>query len=464
MKHRAKLLRSKTAWPSQLLLSLASMGLGALIGTDLRGDSASGLLSPIFWVTLVVTLPLPLAALDALYHHPLHRRLLCWPLPAIEHYRMGLRFFFRGSLHLSLFALSAAVTATASLPPSDRLLLVAFCLSFFSLAAINALGFAGLAAWASDADGEGVSRFRQGMAGPFVSQRHSPYLYFPALAYGTTTFGVSLAVEAIRAHLDTIPLAISPYWLITGPLFLAILLFIFGSRGYARTGLKAIARVAEEARTIYGGKPAPADPPYGWRLAQLLPGAIAPHFKKELREQSRIHRGLWAYTVLVGLVFVGYALEFGRVLNAAPWIAVVLLAWLTTLPTRRRPRDSGEQILLTLPCRPWTRLLGRWLALLFVASHLGSAIVIALFVRHDARHAYVLLALLVASSLWAIALTMGRTLGRRGGATLGWGAAASWLTPIAAAGGIAATIWQTAGVVTIGFIGVAAFVVGLRRA
>jgi hypothetical protein len=379
---------------------------------------------------------------------------------------MGLRFFFRGNLHLASFALAATVVASSSLAIVDQLILVAFSLTFFSVAALNALGFAGLAAWASDAEGEAIGQLRRGLAGPFVSPRHSPYLYFPAFAYGITTFGVSLAMEGMDALLSKTALAISPLWLIITPCVLAVIFLILGSRAYARTGLKAIARVAEEARTIYGGKPAPVDPPYGWRLAKLLPGAAATYFKKELREQSRIHRGLWAYSVLVGLAFLLYGLDFGSVLNAIPWIAVVLLAWISTLPTRRKPRHSGEQILLTLPQKPWARLVGRWLALLFVAAHLGLATVFALFIRHEPMQAWILLAILPVSTLWAVALTMRRSFGRLGGSGLGsgggFGAAASWLTPMVATGGIAATIWQLPGLITLGILSLVAVGIGMR--
>ncbi len=390
-----------------LALAVAGAGVGLSLGLDLRSLSALAAADKLYLLSLALAAPLPIAALAALYHAPIHRTLLPWPVSARAHFALGLRMLLWRQWPWAAAATAAGLGAGWGRPSAAMLALTALPATLAIAAQLAAVGAAGLCALLADADGLSVSKLRAGMAGPFASPRHAPFFYVPALAFAVVAFcGLISLVGAVElAVSDGSPSGRSLALLGAAPAVGTLLAFV-GWAGYARCGLRTIARVHEEAKTIYGGRPAPAEPPYGAWIVKLLPRLVAPYTYKELREQSRSHRALWALIALWVLACAAYAVNVGAALPAAPLVAALVLIYLASLPLRRSPRVGGADYLITLPLRPRVSWLGRWVALWWPLSHAVGASALAIGLRHGRRAALALVALALATSLAATALTI----------------------------------------------------------
>jgi hypothetical protein len=419
-----------------LVLAVAGAGVGFSLGLDLRSLSPLAAADKLYLLCLALVAPLPIAALAALYHAPIHRTLLPWPVSARAHFGLGARMLLWRQWPWGAAAAAAGLGAGWGREPSAMVALIALPCALALAAQLASLGAAGLCALLADAEGPTLTKLRVGMAGPFASPRHAPFFYLPALAFGVVAFsGLLSMVGAVELATSETPSARALGLLGVAPAVGALVALI-GFVGYARCGLRTIARVHEEARTIYGGRPAPAEPPYGAWIVQLLPRLVAPYAGKELREQSRSHRALWAVVTLWMLVCGVYTINVGAALPAAPLVAALVMIYLTTLPLRRAPRVGGADYLVTLPLRLRAAWFGRWVALSWPTSHAVAAAALALGLRHDTRAALALVTLALATSLAATALTSPRVAGRRGRGT-GWGPAAQLVPALAVAAALA---------------------------
>ncbi len=422
---------------------LLAAGLGVWLGLDLRGGAAPEIADALYFLSLAFVAPLPVAAVGALYHDPLHGTLLPWPIAAGFHLRLGLRRLIGGQLGGALAAVGLGVGAGWGEPAPIAIALPLFCGVVYVGGLLAAIGCAGLCAAAAAVKAPWVVRLRQQAAGPFSSGRHAPFLYLPAFAF----FAVAGAALVAQAGLLRILAAtasggglVAGAGLIFAPLVAGLALLAAGVSSYRRFALQVIPRVIEEAKTVYGGRPAPADPPYGLGLSRLLPRAARPHYRRELREQARAHRGLWATLVLAMLVVLGYAVNIGDPVAAAPVAGVLLCVWAAGLPTRRTPRQSGAAFALTLPRPSAAAWFGRMFALLFAAGHLGLAVALALGHRHGVGAAAATTAVLVGAAALCIGATTPRI--RRGGQQVGprWGLVARLAAPLALCAGLVAAL------------------------
>ena len=421
----------------RLLLPLsliAALAVGVWLGFDLHREVLAVALDRLFLLLLALAAPLPIAALGALYHEPLHRVLLPWPVSAARHFRLGLSLLLRRHGPWLAIALGAGLGAGWQRSPRLAVLLAVFSTLCWCGALLAAAGLAGLGAAAADAEGATAEKLRASLAGPFASPRHAPFFYLPALAFALAAI-VALAALAGVLRLAAPQTGASALgWALLGaPLVVGLLALLLGAWAYARHGLRTIARVHEETRTVFGGRPAPVDPPYGGGLERWLPRRVAPYFGKELREQARAHRGLWALVTLFALVCAAYAVNVGSPLRAAPLIAALVLIWLACAPLRRTPRLSGPRYVITLPLHRKASFFGRWLALLWPLTHAGLAAMLALGLRHGLRAASLVAALALVAAAAASATT-GPSLERR--SDQHWGAGARLIPALAFAAAI----------------------------
>lgn len=414
---------------------LAALAVGIWLGFDLHGEALPVALDRLFLLLLALAAPLPIAALGALYHEPLHRVLLPWPVSAARHFSLGLGLLARRHGPWLAIALGAGLGAGWQRSARIALLVVGFTTVCWLGALLAAAAMAGLGAAAADAEGATAEKLRSSLAGPFASPRHAPFFYLPALAFALAAV-MALAALAGVLRLAT-PQTATPAlgWALLGaPLVVGLFALLIGAWAYARHGLRTIARVHEEARTVFGGRPAPVDPPYGNGLARWLPRRVAPYFGKELREQARAHRALWALVTLFALVCGAYAINVGEPLRAAPLIAALVLIWLACAPLRRAPRLSGPRYVITLPLHRSAGFFGRWLALLWPLTHAGVAAILVLGWRHGLRPALWVAALALVASAAASATT-GPSIKRR--SAQHWGAGARLIPALAFAAAIA---------------------------
>lgn len=385
----------------RLLIAVFGTVVGWLLGQDIAGAEMIATSQRLHTLLLPTIAPLPLAAIGALYHEPLHAQLLSFPVSAWQHFRYGVALML--SRHgVWIFAvIGIGVGAASRLAPESRFVLGTMGAITFVSGFCFSVACAALCASVGDSDQAWLANLRRSTAGIFASERHAPFFYLPAVAYGLTAIGALFARAGLLSwqagQLDrALPL-------IVGPLLCSVLLLAWGIRGYTRHGLRTIARVAEEQRTVFGGKPAPVDPPYGQRLSRLLPSSLRPHYAKELREQTRAARAVWP---AIALVWVGITLYAAGASSArsAPLVAALLVIWFSTLPLRRRVGDDGERWLRTLPIGAGLARLGQLLALTFVSAHVTLPIILALALRHNRAAALLVLAVAAASLTVAIRL------------------------------------------------------------
>ncbi len=430
------------------LVSVAAFAVGLWVGLDLRSAPPLQAVDRLFLLSLALTVPLPIAALSALYHESLHRTLLPWPVRAQAHFDLGMRLLLRRHGAWGAVAVGAGLGAAWGRPPWAFFALAAFPTFVLASAFLLALGAAGAGAALADAEGGWISRTRAHLAGPFASPRHAPFFYLPALAFGLVAVlgmvalagAATLAQGAGAGRGDFHALA----WLAL-PLGVGIFGVLLGRLAYARHGLKTIARVHEEARTIYGGRPAPAEPPYGAAIGRVLSRRVAPYFDKELREQSRAHRALWAIVALSILVGVIYAVNVGARLAVAPFVAALVVIYVATLPLRRSPRLSGIDYLISLPLRRGAAWLGRWLALLWPLAHVFGAVALAIGLRHGREALLNIVVLGVATSMAATAATRARSGLRLRRRRDHWGIARNLVPAVAVAAALLGQRWLAIG-------------------
>jgi hypothetical protein len=391
-----------------LLVALGAALVGVWLGLDLQGSPLHRA-ETLFTLVLAASAPLPLVALGCLYHDHLHFATLPWPVSPAQHWVLGLRLFAAGQW--PWFVLLGATCIASMRPFGAETIIVALLFSGFGLlgSTLFALGAAGLCAGLSAANGPLAGRIRGSLAGPFATQRHAPFFYLPALGYGLGALASGLVHEAILVPLlQSSPAAAISAPTLVGlslPAMVGLVLFALGTLSYLRHALHVIPRVHEEARMVYGGKPAPADPPYGLSFALLLPRGARPHYRKELREQGRAQRSLWG-VVALGLFFaLFYGVGTGTPARSAPVLALLLVVWSATLPTRRTRRELAAGLLPTLPHSPRASWLGRWNALHFVVLHLTLPFAASLWLRGQGPAAVVIVLTGAAGSAAAAAAT-----------------------------------------------------------
>lgn len=393
--------------PHRLVFAGGALALGSWLGLDLRGDPRETA-SAIFTLFMVTSATLPLAALGHLYHDRLHLLTLPWPLDGRQHFAIGLRLFVTAEWPWLGVLLSACVSASIAHGWRHALVASAFALSAFLGAAATALGCACTCALLADANGALVTQLRASLAGPFASERHAPFFYLPALAFALSSFGAALSQEVALAPLlaaETPSMDAATLLWLASPLLVGLGVTAIGATGYGRHALRVIPRVHEEARMVYGGKPAPADAPYGLRLGALLPRDARAFFSKELREQGRAQRGLWAVISLGIVAALLYALGSGEPSRVAPLLGLVLVVWTSTLPARRARALLGHAFLRTLPRSGPSSWFGRWFALLFVGLHVAVPAALALALRGQARQAVALGGALVTCTIASVTVT-----------------------------------------------------------
>ena len=451
------LLAARRRWEGSGLLAAIGLlgiagGLGAWIGLDLGQGQAAATVGRLFYLCLALLAPAPIGALGALYHEALHARLLPFPLLGGAHLQLGLRVFARRYLPWAVLAAGLGVGAGWHAGAGVQLVLAGFCLVVYLGGWGIAAGFAGLCAALSDTDHPVVARLRQGAVGPFGSPRHAPYFYLPALAFAGAAVVASAAEVGARDLLrvwdaSSLLLLLSPIGAAGGAL-------VIGGLAYRTCALRAIPRVVEEARSVYGGRPAPEDPPYGSWLGRLLPRAVAPHYGKALRELVRSHRALWPLIVL-GLLLTGaYAANVGNPLGAAPALAAVLVVAVGSLPLGIGPRQCGAAMALTLPVAPAAAWAGRWAALLFVAIHLVVPVALTVGLRHGRELGAVAGMLLLATSALATSVTAPGAQQRLEGRD--WGRRARLVPAAALIGGLGALSWPGPGMIVLAALTLAA--------
>ena len=410
---RKRLRLEPASWLLQLATACTALGCGFAIGRGLAaGTSPSSALAQgnsLFVAVVALTAALPLGAVAALYHDDLHLVLLPLPVSGRKHFALGLRLFVRGKLPWLLLALGVG----AGCSPSQPLWPVIFAAVVYAGAALFAIGFAGMSAGLAASRAPGIVALRRSLAGPFSSDHHAPFFYLPALAFLSTA--ISAAAAEAGLVLATASNGVGPValGLLAVPIAAGLACAILGGWIYRRSCLRVIPRVAEEARSVYAGKPVPAEPPYGLGLAQLLPRGLRPYYAKELRELVRANRALWALTALGSLLCLAYAVNAGDPSDAAPLIGLLLVVWAGTRALRPAPGIRGDAMQLSLPVSPARSWLGRTLALLFVAGHLGVGCGAALAFRNGATHAWVIGLALVASVSLTAAFTQIRRRERR---------------------------------------------------
>jgi hypothetical protein len=402
------------------LLWLLGLALGFSVGLDLGSLSQAHRVDRLLTLGAALIVPLPIAALSALYHDRLHALALPWPLSAGQHWRIGWQLL--GGRFLLWLAIGAGIAVGAGFnhSPLEIALLTGYMTSFLVGGYLCALGAAGMCAYLADAEGDLAKQLRQSLAGGFAGERHAPYFYLPAAGFAIALVaGIAAEAGLLRllaalsskagatAH-SVASFAARDWALLAAPLAVGIAVLAAGFYSYRATALRAIARVQEEARTIYGGRPAPAEPPYGAWLAHLLPRTIVPYFKKELREQARGHRALWAMLALAALGASLYAINVGETVSAAPLLGLVLALWIATLPTRRAPRAGGVAFMMTLPTRALSSLIGRYLALFWPVAHLAIAVGGALGSQHDTHTGLTVAGLALSVAFAAVGLTRNR--------------------------------------------------------
>ena len=444
-------------------LTLGALGFGYLLGRPLAAESVS--LDRLYWLGLALVGPLPPLAVGALYHDPAHLPLLPLPLAGSAHFRLGGWVFVRTVWPWLLLAVGFGAGVGEGNSLHLRQLLAAYFGAVFAGSAALALGMAGIAGWLADADEAPVRALRLWMAGSYGIERHGPFYIVPALAFALAAVVAAISEAGLRQLVGgASPGSLGRAWLLfLSPLWLGGLVLAIGAWVYGRHALKVIPRVVEAARTIYGGRPAPAEPPYGAAVARGLPASWRPHFWKELREQARAQRGLWGWIALALLGALAYGVNVGAPTAAAPLFAALLVAWVASLPVRRSPKAAGARYLLTLPAPRSAAWLGRWLALLWVGAHLTAGLAFAVGWRHGPGASALLGAQLLATSLLCTAATRSGDAARAGR----WGLVA----PLASAVGLALALlglsWSAAGL--LAFAGLAAAAValalpyGLRR-
>lgn len=430
---------------------------GIWIGYDLQRGGAKGVPDALYWLLLLLAAPQPMAALATLYHDPLHATLLVWPVSGGQHLALGLRRLFVEQLPWLLLAVGLGGGASAQMDPGVRVWILAFCCSGFCGTLLVSFGAAALCAPAADAPGRTWVQLRSSLAGHFSSQHHAPFFYLPATGFAASAVSLVAAEAGVLRALVGQPDA-TAVGLVVAPPAAGVLLALWGGAGYRSTALRVIPRVVEEARSVYGGEPAPVDPPYGASIARLVPRALAPFYDKELRELVRGRRGLWAWIALVCVASLAYGVNAGRPLRAAPLIGVALGVWFGALPARRTPQQHGARMLLTLPVRRWSSLLGRLGAGWFVCAHLAVAIAGALWARHSLRAAATVLLATLTAVLVAVATT--RPASRAAGPATRWSVGAQLAGPAVLAAGLAAMLWPRAGAIALGAVAVAALVAG----
>lgn len=397
---------------ARVITALIGAAVGAAVGLDLSGLAESSAYERLFSLLLVFVAPLPIAALTALYHHQLHVWTLPWPLSARWHFSAALRIFLRDQLPWIAVAAGIVIGSTSGREPLAALRLAIFFGSSALGGLLASFGSVALCAWASDTERGWMRDLRRGLGGPFGSERHAPFFYLPALGFALSAFAAPVAqAGALRWAIRGLSGTAS--FLLSAPLLVGLVVLVAGAIGYARRALRVIPRVQEEARTVYGGRPAPADPPYGLFWARLLPRRAAASYRKVLREQARAHRGLWGGVALVALFSLAYGVNVGAPLSAAPLLGLVLVIWSATLSLRRPPRLHGLSFVLTLPRRRFAESSGRFFVSLFVVAHVVAFAGSALGARHDWRVMAALASVGAAMALAAVAATRPRVAAQR---------------------------------------------------
>lgn len=444
---------------ASLLIGAGATIIGLGLGHHLaaQGDPMA-LAEGLFTLVLAASAPLPLVAVGALYHHPLHTTLLPWPVSAGQHLRLGLRLFGSGQWPWLLLVCTAALAGAHGFGAARLAICLLFCVTALTGAAMVSVGAAGLCAGIAERDSPWLRNLRAGLAGPFSSDRHAPFFYLPALAFGLVAFAASIAQET--ALLPLLGLAsqhtlASPGTRVT-MLLLPVLLggpvLLLGMLAYRAHALNVIARVQQEARMVYGGQPAPEDPPYGRWLARLMPSAVAAHLLKELAEQSRMQRGLWAWIILGVVAILLYSVGTGSPSAAAPVIGLVAVTWFASLPVRQSARSRGFDLLITLPIRWRQAWMGRWVALAFVSAHIGGVVAIGLGLRHGPWTAAVIAASAATTTLLSISATQPNTSTRL----------TALVPALGIAAGLAGLAWPLGGLVLLTILGLSAVAWGLR--
>ncbi|MBW2734345.1 MAG: hypothetical protein JRH20_18300 [Deltaproteobacteria bacterium] len=424
---------------ARMITALVGVAIGVAVGFDMRALGEAAAYDRLFSLLLVFVAPLPIAALTALYHHPLHVWTLPWPLSARWHFSASLRIFFRDQLPWLGAAAGIVIGATSGRDPGATLRLGVFFASSVLGGLLASFGSVALCAWASDTEQRWIRDLRRGLGGAFGSERHAPFFYLPALGFALSAFAAPVAqAGALRWALKGISLPAA--LLLQAPLLMGFGVLFVAAMGYGRRALRVIPRVQEEARTVYGGRPAPADPPYGLWVARLLPRRAAASYRKVLREQARAHRGLWGGVALVALFSLAYGVNVGAPLGAAPLLGVVLVIWSATLPLRRTPRLHGVSFVLTLPRTRLAESAGRLLAGLFVVAHIivfaGGAI--------GARHGWALTMALATLGLGFTLMVVVATRPRVG-AQRRWSASARLLPALGLGIGVVTLAWWQVG-------------------
>jgi hypothetical protein len=439
---------------------VVAAGLGVWIGLDLGQERAPATVGRLYYLCLALLAPVPIGALGALFHEELHARLLPLPLLGGAHLRLGLRLFAGRYLPWAVLAAGLGVGAGWHAEAGVQLVLAGFCVAVYLGGWGIAAGFAGLCAALSNAEHPMIARLRESAVGPFGSPHHAPYFYLPALAFAGAAAVASVGEAGARPLAEAWdPAALL---LLLSPIGAGFVTLLLGGLAYRGSALRAIPRVVQEARSVYQGRPAPEDPPYGWWLGRLLPRAVSPHYGKALRELVRSHRGLWPLIVLGLLVTAAYAANVGEPLGAAPALAAVLVVATGSLPLGVGPRQSGAALVLTLPVGPAAAWIGRWLALLFVSLHLVLPVALTLGLRHGRELGAVVGALLLATSALAISVTTpGRSQRLEG---RDWGRGARLVPAAALIAGLGAVAWPGPGMILLATLALVAVSVPRARA
>lgn len=408
------------------LLFIAALVIGLWIGFDLRLLSFVQAIDRLHLLALALLSPLPIAALGALYHARIHALLLPLPISARTHFYLGIRLYLSHWAWI-MIAIGAGIGAGFGRGWIELILLILFPTFIVISGGLISYAMAGFCAPLSDANGRLYDSIRESLAGPFSTPRHAPFFYLPAFAFFIATMlsysSFSSAIQIvlkIKKQLSLEPALLFSFIL---PLFVGVIAFLLSLISFSRHGLKTIARVIEEKKTVYGGKPAPADPPYGSLWARLFPRTIAAHFAKELREQSRAHPALWPVIGLLMFASLIYAINVGEPLKAAPLIAALSLIWVASVPLRRSPILSGAAFVQTLPLSTKGIWLGRLFALAWPTAHLLLALVIGLYVR-DSSEAGIKILLMLSALAFSTVLSATAATSPKYAADRQWGIAA----------------------------------------
>ena len=403
------LLGTRLASRQTFFVAATSLASGILIGWDFRLLDSQQARTAVLWLSLAAVVPLPPAAVRALYHDPLHVQLLSWPMSSLLHARLGSLLFALDWLPWLLLSLGTAIGASWSRDLDTALPMVLLATSTQLGGGLIALSAAALGSGLADSDSPLLQRWRQTLAGPFSGERHAPFFYLPAVALGVTAASAAVTHSCLGQTAESL-ISLGASFITPGLGFCSLLGGIVAYRG---SGLRTIARANEQARTIFDGRPPPAGRPYGHSFGRLLPRATQTFFIVVLSQTTRHYRGLWPTVVLANVVIGAYAVNVGRPLAAAVPLALATVSWLASLDGH-----LGEhfwRLLRSLPCTPAAAWSGAWFARLWTGAHVVLPLAATILLRHGQQTATILVALWFCASAVASAVTINQILLRKRG-------------------------------------------------